>query len=194
MIDNVALIESYLRLYDPDTFYFLQIIKRRKDNPEMNGDNRVIKNYFIDGFNPLEKYRDEIIDICTKNNARAYIRLNSRSYNKVAAHAISSMFDYFQQEQYKICRKSYDHACGVTHNKDRMTWLFDFDGTPLHSPLNQGIIHAILSCSTIELTIPTKNGFHLMVKPFNMNLLKLTTEELGRFVVHKDNPTILYIP
>jgi len=44
-VDNSAKIGTMLS-FDKDDFYFLQILKRRKDNPEMDRDMVVIKKHF----------------------------------------------------------------------------------------------------------------------------------------------------
>ena len=38
----------------------------------------------------------------------------------------------------------------------------------------------------VELIVPTKNGFHYLVKPFDVR--KINAD------VHKNNPTLLYYP
>jgi hypothetical protein len=39
--------------------------------------------------------------------------------------------------------------------------------------------------------VPTKNGIHLITNPFNLNAFKFGFPNID---VHKNNPTILYIP
>lgn len=39
--------------------------------------------------------------------------------------------------------------------------------------------------------IPTKNGYHIITKPFNLKQFKDKYPDID---VHKNNPTILYIP
>ena len=39
--------------------------------------------------------------------------------------------------------------------------------------------------------IPTKNGSHILMKPFNLAKFK---EKYPDVNVHKNNPTILYVP
>ena len=52
----------------------------------------------------------------------------------------------------------------------------------------EGLNRAILS----EFSkVPTKNGYHILVTPFNPNLFK---DKFPKIDLHKDNPTILYIP
>ena len=37
MVDNFALIRDFMKFDDPDQFYFLQILQRKKDGPGLNG-------------------------------------------------------------------------------------------------------------------------------------------------------------
>ena len=41
-INNFELIKKLLNFDDSDKFYFIQIFKRRKDNPELKVNNKVI--------------------------------------------------------------------------------------------------------------------------------------------------------
>ena len=82
-IDNFDNIREMMKFDNPgDTIYFVQIMKRDKDNPGQHSQRNAatyLKNYFfksMDEFNAAEK---EIKMICTKENARATIFLNPRS-------------------------------------------------------------------------------------------------------------------
>lgn len=85
-IDNFNKVAKLLQFDSSDDFYFVQIIKRFKDNP--NDDKHVgnyhggawyLKGYRVHSADELYALKPEIIDICEKNNARAYITVNSRS-------------------------------------------------------------------------------------------------------------------
>lgn len=85
-VDNFDKVAKMMEINSPDDFYFVQIIKRYKDNKQ---DNRSIGNYhagawYLGGFrvhdaNELFTLKDQIINLCNQNNARAYITVNSRS-------------------------------------------------------------------------------------------------------------------
>ena len=81
-VDNFDAVRDMLKFDKPgDTIYFVQIMKRDKDNPGQHSPNaaQYIKNYFfksIDEFNAAEK---EIKYICASERARACIFLNPRS-------------------------------------------------------------------------------------------------------------------
>jgi hypothetical protein len=83
-MNNLEIISPLLNFEDPDKFYFIQIYKRRKDNPGMDKDMVVLENYSISTQVQLDRALPRIQKICDDNNARAYIRLNRRSHKKVA--------------------------------------------------------------------------------------------------------------
>lgn len=47
MKNNFDLVKKMLDFDSSDTYYFLQILKRRKDNPDLGKDMKVIGDYFI---------------------------------------------------------------------------------------------------------------------------------------------------
>ena len=86
-IDNFDKVEKLLEFNDNgDDFYFVQIIKRYKDNPnddKNQGNYRAgawyLKSWRIHSADELAQLKPVIIKWCEENNARAYISLNSRS-------------------------------------------------------------------------------------------------------------------
>jgi len=56
MVDNFELLKPFMTFEDNSKFYFLQVIKRRKDNPELTGNNKVISNYQIYSLEDYHKY------------------------------------------------------------------------------------------------------------------------------------------
>lgn len=88
MIDNFDLISSLLKFNSDDDFYFVQIIQRKKDNPDSvngcNNSSRAIKVYYINSVESLFKLKNEMIFFANHFNARVGINLNKRSYYKTA--------------------------------------------------------------------------------------------------------------
>ena len=84
MIDVFNQIKDLITFESDDDFYFLQILQRKKDNPHIGSNSRVIKNYYIGSIEYLEDKYDEIKSVCDQFNARASLRLNKSSYRKVA--------------------------------------------------------------------------------------------------------------
>lgn len=201
MIDNFEQIQNFIQgKAGIGEFYFLQILKRRKDNPDLDKDMILIDSFFIKGAVDLEKKKDRIIEICKANNARAYFRLNKRSEKKVALQTLRLVAENIASENYKI-KNCYLSCCGQFHSDTDKTWIVDIDGFDV-SKLGQSLTaHAIVQ-KVEELQketgkeplmeiIPTKNGVHIITRPFNLKTFKDMYSDVD---VHKDNPTILYIP
>jgi hypothetical protein len=196
MLNNFKLIEdNILNFKSDDDFYFVQILKRRKDNPGMEVDMKVIKNYYIDNLDYYYKKQQEIIDTCNGHNARAYIRLNKRSYKKTALMSLKLIAEYIAGANYRACKSMFDSAAGQYHSDENKKWIIDLDGgdiTPAFIMQIETYISQLQPQGPKLITIiPTKNGKHLIVEPFNLQLFK---QDYGYIDVHKDNLSPLYIP
>lgn len=207
-INNFKLINKYLSFLNDGDFYFLQVLKRRKDNPGMTGDSQVIKNYYIYGYDTFLGIENEVIKLCLDNNARAYIRLNKRNNKKIALQCLKKTTDLIINEDYKAVKNVYESVCGEYHNDIDKKWIVDIDGIHLKykdeiykiiNELHQQIIDPNKPYRILG-EIPTKNGFHIITNPFNLQLFK-SKYFLGKVIdmgkqdelaIHKDNPTILF--
>jgi hypothetical protein len=199
-IDNFEKIKSLLSFESEDFFYFLQILKRHKDNPdEPNLSNsKVIKTYYINNLEYLDLRKEEIIYLCESNNARAYINLNARSYERTAFHMLKEITDRILNKDYKSVSKAYDSACGK-YSIGEKKWVVDIDTKTMNSiewDTLTGTINYL--CDPITLTgedskiiatIPTKSGYHLITKPFNVSQFKERYPEID---IQKNNPTLCY--
>lgn len=102
VVDNFELLKNYMEFNNPDDVYFVQIIKRWKDNKDKpdaeqwrskgklqgtyHSGGEFLNYWLIHSNTDLDNIRSQIIKICTYNNARAYISINSRSQNQVNAY------------------------------------------------------------------------------------------------------------
>lgn len=101
-VDNFDMVKNYMEFPTPDDVYFVQIIKRWKDNKDKpNADAwkaqgkikgsyhsgaEYLNYYLIKGASELDALKPEIIKVCSYNNARAYISINSRKRSQVNAY------------------------------------------------------------------------------------------------------------
>lgn len=194
MIDNLELIKPFLKFESNDDFYYLQILQRKKENPQLGNNSRVIKNYYITSIEYLESHYEEIKQLCIQFNARASIRLNKRSFESVAFKTLENIANSMRNREYKFIKASYDRACGLGHNDKEKTWILDIDFELTINTLNsiKEYINNIepVGNKIIEI-IPSKSGSHIITKPFNLQKFK---EDYSSIDVHKDNPTNLFIP
>lgn len=192
-IDNFSQISHLIKFDSEDDFYFLQIIQRKKEHEELNSNNRVIKSYYIKSVDHLLKMKDEIVKLCDVFNARAYINLNKRSFEKCALYSMKSIADRIINKQFVDTPKTFNTVCGQLGANGDKIWIVDFDGQDDRF-INSSLNFIERECEPIGnkfiAIIPTKNGKHLIVKPFNLQTFKEAYPEID---VHKNNPTILYV-
>jgi len=192
-VNNSAKIGTMIT-FEKDDFYFLQILKRRKDNPEMEKDMVVIKNYYVESMDQYIKLIPRIILLCQYENARAYFRLNKRNYKKIGLQMIKRVADHISSGNNKAIKTAFDSICGEYHSDTDKKWIVDIDS------IDNNINDVLFELTNLQLQtekepmmeiIPTKNGVHIITRPFN---LKKFRETFSGIDVHKDNPTILYCP
>ena len=198
MIDNFELIKSLLFFESEDIYYHLQILRRGKDHPELPAANRCIKAYFICGLESLDALEDEIKKLCEFFQARAYINLSPKSIKRTAAFQMKYLAQRMYEGDYKKIWKSWNTCAGEIKG-EKPRWVVDLDN--MYSETNEKEINSIRKFidEIIPITleeriiceIPTKSGIHLITTPFNLLKFK---EVYPNIDVHKNNPTILYIP
>jgi len=188
------------RSEDGDTFYHLQIIKRKKENPELGSNSRVIKTYYVDNKDYLLRHEEEIKLLCQQHRARACINLNRRSYEKAAFHTLRKVADQIMNKDYRSVKNAYNSVCGAHMDESFKKWIIDIDSKKIEE-----VTHAISVINLCEpddackaiMTLPTKNGYHVITKPFNVAQFQeyYKQQELWELPdIQKNNPTILYIP
>lgn len=206
MRDNFHIIKPLLDFSDPNTFYFIQILKRRKDNPGLKTDVQTIDNLYLYGSDDLDKLREKIVEKCTKNNARAYINLNRLDTEKIALQTLRKIADLVIQGDYRAVKNVYPSVCGTYHSENEKRWVVDIDSDFLH--LKEEIRQVIEGLQTeikghnykILAEVPTRSGVHIISNPFNMHLFKKIMAERAnpaedgymKVGVQKNSPTILY--
>ena len=201
MINNFSAIRDLLTFGDEDKFYLIQIFKRRKDNPDMKKDMVIIDNYFVYELAHFDGLEEKIVDQCTKHNARAYIRLNRRSAKQVALKTLGRIAKMIEDENYKHVQRAYLSCSGEFHKEEDKTWIIDLDRDGTSDEAYDAYINSVIfeAQQLIQETgkddtmsiIPTKNGLHLICRPFNLSKFKKIFPEVD---VHRDNPTILFTP
>ena len=197
MTNNFELIKSLLNFETADDFYHLQILKRKKENPEIGSNSYVVKTYYIQSVSHLEKVMPEVVNLCDFNNARACINLNRRSFEKIGFHTLKKVTDQIMNRDFPSIRKAYESVCGSFPNESKRRWIIDIDVNDQEVVDKIArVINAIEPAENRQVaTIPTKNGYHLITSPFNV-------VEFNKYVslqgdvpdIHKDNPTILFVP
>lgn len=208
MINNLALIKTLIDFPDEDTFYKVEIIQRRKDNPDLSSNTKLVKTYYIADPDKLDTvFEKEIKPICDALNARAMFYLNKRSFEKTAFAALKQVTDCLMTKDYKSVKRAYNSACGKTCNGgEGKRWIFDLDEK---DEVTANQINELVTSvgGKVYAHIPTKHGIHIITSVFNLKdyAVKLharlidnpdshALKVIEAIDIHKDNGTILYIP
>lgn len=192
--DNFDLIHSYLSFGNKLDFYFIQILKRKKEHPALPEQGRVIDSFHIHNEYDWKRFMPVIKDESKLNKARAYIYLNRRNEEKIALQTLALIAKNVTSKSYMI-RGCYDSCCGKHHSDVDKKWLIDFDIDSKYDEndvvdlINKLQSKAVDRKYFIKGFIPTVSGKHLITNPFD---LKEFRKEFPNIGVHKDNPTILY--
>lgn len=198
MINNLEIIKPILIFSSEDDFYFLEIIKRRKENPQNPSNARIIKSYYIHSIEYLNKLMPEIINLCELENARAYINLNRRSFEKIALQTLKKVTDCIISKDFRSVKKAYNSSCGSFSHEIDKTWVIDVDWVDFENkaeiatklvPLLENLQEQAHNNPMIEY-IPTKNGTHIITRPFNKQKFKDYYPNIG---IQTNSPTLLYI-
>lgn len=200
-IDNFSVIRKILRFPTEDSFYFLQVLKRRKDNPDLEKDMIHLADFYIYSLEDYDRLMARVINLCQSENARAYLRLNVRDSKKTAMLTLKKIVDYISSENYKAVKKAYSSCSGEYHSDPDKTWIVDIDNVSIDSfnhSEEQIRIRQLITDLQIEAGkepmmqfIPTRSGVHIITRPFNLQKFK---SEFPDIDVHKDNMTILFCP
>lgn len=182
-------------------FWHIQLIIRHKDNPEIvntlnknkGNANRSFMEVFISSDSHLRDNRELISKICSSVGARAYIHLCPKSYQKAARGSMINMTDAICTENWMAARTSYKST--VAKAGVEKLFILDYDSKDADK--------LEIICQEVENTkhkndtreklvldiLPTKNGFHIITKPFDVGRFVSPVEDLE---VKKDALTLLY--
>ena len=195
MIDNLELIKPLLNFSEPGDFYYLLVLKRKKDQPEGEKDNhqsvRTIKTYCIDSIEYLEKRYEEIKLLCEMFKARAYIQVQKQNHKDVSLNMMVTLAQRIQDGSHKQ-DGLFSSVVGQikTHEK---RWICDIDEkTPELVNQVMDFIDSLEPVgSKIETCLPTKDGYHLITKRFDS---KTFSEQYPEITLQKKNPTLIFLP
>ena len=156
----------------------------------------LISSYKVDITHPLSKYKDEVIDLCEKFRARAYINLSSKSKRATAVQMLNNIADCFRRNNFQYLNRIWNSAAGQVGAIDKK-WVIDCDFDEKFAeeaipPMAKFINEECMPMGNkIVAYVRTKNGAHLITRPFDLRKFRGTYPLIN---IHKNNPTVLYIP
>lgn len=212
MVNNFNLIKENLTFLNDKSFYFIQILKRKKENPEMKSYSRPIESFYVFSTDQLERLMPHIIEKCEQNRARAYIKMNCLDAESVMLESISVMTQEIRKRNWKSMSSVLNSACGICGKQDgnEKLYLIDLDGEfadkkeevieyveslePIkynYTPLDYGLSPEVIK--KVKMVIPTRNGVHLLSTGFNMEDFRKVYPK-SVVDIHDDGITLLYFP
>jgi hypothetical protein len=194
MIDNLELIKPLLNFENEGDFYMLYIFKRKKDQTTDKSNHqsvRTIKTYSVDSIEYLERRYNEITQLCEMFKARAYIHIQKQNHKDVAMNMITEIVHRIQSGQINQ-QNVFDSVVGQIKTQEKR-WIVDIDSKEngIENLISNEINLLRPEGSKVEAIIPTKNGYHLITKRFDVMQFKKQYPDID---IQKKNPTLLYFP
>jgi len=198
MIDNIHLIKPLLTFESEDEFYMLYIFKRKKDQTTDKANHqsvRTIKSYCIESIEQLDNRYEEIKQLCEIFKARAYIHVQKQSHRDVGMNMITELVNRMQAGNFKQ-QHVFDSVVGQIKTKEKR-WIVDIDMPSIEAVQRISILIDKIRPEGFktEAVIRTKNGYHLITKPFDVQEFNKYMSLQGDVPdIQKKNPTLLYYP
>ncbi len=194
MIDNIELIKPLLNFENEGDFYMLYIFLRKKDQTTDKANHqsvRTIKSYCIESLNHLEQRYDEIKSLCELFKARAYIHVQKQNHFDVSLEMMVCLAQKIRDGQHNQ-KNLFDSVVGQLKTLEKR-WVVDIDSKEngIENLISNEIHMLRPEGPKVDAIIPTKNGFHLITKRFDVMEFKKKYPDMD---IQKKNPTLLYYP
>lgn len=155
-----------------DKYYVVELMRRGKDNPDLPAANYHFKNYYIYSWHDLEKYEQEIKSTCELLHLRAYCSVNYKLMSQVALDTLAESARRIAAHDFKKFYAIFESCSGKFVERDNNLWIIDIDGWISDDDLYdlRTYINKMDSRydEKIVFTMPTRNGAHLITRPFNL--------------------------
>lgn len=185
-----------------DKYYVIELMRRGKDNPDLPAANYHFKNYYIYSWRDLDKYEDEIKNICTLLNLRAYCSVNYKLMSQVSLDTLAESARRIAAHDYKKFYNIFESCSGKFVDNKNNLWVVDVDNINLSDEKDlckitilSDFINNMESGHKVNVlyTMPTKSGVHLMTHPFNLQRFNQEwNKALLSVDIKKNHLTLLY--
>lgn len=204
MIDNFELIKPLFYFNEANNMFFhCQIVQRAKDHKPNKVKEGAINTYLIRSREHLDRLKDEIILLCEHYGARAYINVSGKDFGAINKSMLAMLAN-------TVCLNSISamnparilNRC-IGEEKSRMPrWIIDIDDMSIKDSVLEWLdnyfkvkeysIANDRDSIYFHAEIPTVQGCHLIVTPFNYSEF---SEAFPNVDVHKNSMgTLLYYP
>ena len=210
MINNIELILPHFYFNEVNNmFMHCQIVQRAKDHKGEKVREGALKTYFIRSREHLERLMPEIILLCEHYGARAYINIAGKDFDRLQKLMLVKLASDIHLGNIRNPRKCLNSAAGELKSRDPK-WVVDVDDISMVNAITDKLYELYAEAwkkkgtdisvealkevghNYIYAEIPTKQGVHLIVKPFNV---KAFSEVFPDVDIHKNSMgTLLYYP
>lgn len=191
IIDNFDLIAEWFKGLESNKDYYMQveIIQRKKDGVNVgnstSNDNRSIKKFYPTSVGSLLAYKERIIDIVKRNNARAYIYPAYISKKQVYHKLLLDLVSKVTTENFD---KPVENLAPALCSQCLTSKYLIFDVDSKDPDKLKTTLDAVSSLSKSITVLNTVNGFHILCKPFNYTEIEWDSD----VELKTKNPTLLY--
>ena len=194
-----------------DMFFHLQIVQRAKDH---KGENKkvkesAIKTYFIRSREHLDRVKEEVVFLCEHYGARAYINVAGKDFKNLQDLLLAKLAEYNLNGTVRDPRRILNSAAGELKSRNPK-WVVDINDISMMNAIADKLFELYAEAwkkkgsdisvealkevgyDYIYAQIPTKQGIHLIVRPFNLQAFHKAFPDVD---IHKNSMgTVLYIP
>lgn len=185
-----------------DKYYVIELMRRGKDNPDLPAANYHFKNYYIYSWRDLDRYEEEIKNICTLLNLRAYCSVNYKLMSQVSLDTLAESARRIAAHDYKKFYNIFESCSGKFVDNKNNLWVVDVDDIKLSDEKDcckvkilSTFINNMESGHKVNViyTMPTKSGVHLITHPFNLQKFNQEwNKALLSVDIKKNHLTLLY--
>lgn len=154
-----------------DKYYVIELMRRGKDNPDMPAANYHFKNYYVYSWRDLERYKEEIKNVCDLLRLRAYASVNYKLMSQVALDTLAESARRIAAHDYKKFYSIFESCSGKFADRSNNLWVVDIDEMPEDDIMEvERIVERADSGyeKNVLYRMPTKSGMHLICNPFNL--------------------------
>lgn len=205
VVNNFENLEKWM-IFESGRYYkFVALIrtkdfKNKKNNPVLNTNERgeiFVRQWFIDSQDSLDKYKDDMINLCNATKARLYVTVDRKSIKKTILTMKDQLDVYIKQMVYnpnthisirKLSKFSASASQMAECSKGPKYWMIDIDTNKLDKTPEDNKIIALNLCSYFKSIFSNKiciknitlNGVHLLIERTFDIYKKLSDFTLGK--------------
>lgn len=196
MTDNFRIAYKYIDEFSADrySFFLVEILKRKKENPHLKSDI-VLKRMHVKNSDALRRAEQDLKEYAFRENARIIFHINAKNEKVLALDLLKELANRISTEDFNNIHRLSDSLVAAQKTAYTKRWLLDVDKNDMTSSEFQtyknNVRELVMSVREDQEVIefPTPNGAHLIVLPFNSDLL---WDEFPEILIHKNNATVLF--